>query len=221
MSTLKNVVLVTNMWGTTSRKVDEAREELPRNIFKLPLGKQTQMARHHDTVQSAHDFIRMITKNHPVTLPIRGELVDRHEGPVGATVCETIGRELSGQTRRRRGELVDFSRRLQEATKASAADRARLEREVKERARTEAEYQRKLADLTRRIHGDSETSTSVAHRASLEQEMKKPQDRMTTAATIPPRVPPRRAPCVQVLSAQPLTMVDVFFTVPQPRRRPA
>ena len=169
MSTLKNVVLVTNMWGTTSRKVDEAREkELPRNIFKLPLGKQTQMARHHDTVQSAHDIIRMITKNHPVALPIRGELVDRHEGPVGATVCETIGRELSGQTRRRRGELVDLSRRLQEATKASAADRARLEQEVKEWARTEAEYQRKLADLTRHLHGDSETSTSVVHRASLE-----------------------------------------------------
>ena len=176
------------------------------------------MVRHHDTVQSAHDIIRMITKNHPVTLPIQGELAERCEGPV----CDTIGRELNGQARQRQDELVDPNRRLQEATKASAADRARLEQEVKERSRTEAEYQRKLADLTRRLHGDSETSTPVAHRASLEQEMKKPQYRITTAVTMPPHVPPRRAPCVQILSAWPLTIVDVLFAVPYPRgTRPA
>ena len=35
----------------------------------LPLDSGTRMVRHYDTTQSAHDIIRMIVGNHPVTLP--------------------------------------------------------------------------------------------------------------------------------------------------------
>ena len=75
-STLKNVVLVTNAWGETSSDIGEAcQEELSSTIFKPALEKGAKMARHHDTVQSAHDIFRMIMADHSVTLPTKLELV--------------------------------------------------------------------------------------------------------------------------------------------------
>ena len=216
-STLKNVVLATNMWGMTSCQVGEAREkELPRNIFKLALGKQAQMVRYQNTAQSAHDIIRMIMKNHPVTLPIRGE------PPQDSIELTARMKEMERRAKKEREpaevESVDPSRRLQEATKASVADRTRLEQEVKEGARAEADYQQQLADPTRLPHGDLETSASVAHRVNFKREIKL-QDRIQTVVTNPTHVPPRKVPCVQVLSAWSLTIVDVLFAVPHPRRR--
>ena len=97
VGTLKNVVLVTNMWGIVRREIGEAREKgLPSNIFKLALDKGAQMVRHHDTVQSAHDIIRMITKNHPV---VRQELMDKRKDIINTTAA--INRELDNEQMRR------------------------------------------------------------------------------------------------------------------------
>ena len=80
--------------------------------------------------------------------------------------------------------------------------------EVKEREQAEADHKRQLAVLVR--HFQDETNASAAHRATLEQEMKKLQDRV---ATMPPRVPPRvprSTPYVQFLFTRPLTMTNYF-----------
>ena len=64
-------------------------------------------------------------------------------------------------------ELTSLSRRLLDTTSASAADQARLEKEVKEeRKRTEAE----LANLSSRLQ--DAINASAADRAKLEQEVK-------------------------------------------------
>ena len=85
-STLKNVILVTNMWTRDSQDTDEAREkELSNRFFKPALDKGAQMARHHNTTQSAHAIVRKIVKNHPVTLQIQRELVDERGGVVHTT----------------------------------------------------------------------------------------------------------------------------------------
>ena len=64
--TSKNTVFVTNMWGEVSRYIGEAREkELSDDKFKVILDDGAQMVRHQDTRQSAHDAIRMITRNLP------------------------------------------------------------------------------------------------------------------------------------------------------------
>lgn len=66
-TTLKNVVLVTNMWDIVSREVSEAHEkELSSSSFKSALDKGARMVRHHNTAQSAHGAIRVILANHPV-----------------------------------------------------------------------------------------------------------------------------------------------------------
>ena len=89
-STLKNVILVTNMWGDVSPGVGEARErELVQEFFKPVLDKSAQLARHHNTAKSAHDIIRCIMKNRPTALRIQRELIDerkeyyRHCGGAG------------------------------------------------------------------------------------------------------------------------------------------
>ena len=92
--------------------------------------------------------------------------------------------------------LTELDHRLQEATDMFANDRAILEQLVKERDRADAEHKR-LVELTR--HLQNEISVSTAHRVALEQAMKELQGRVVTAVTVPPRVPPRPTPCVQIL----------------------
>ena len=113
-STLKNVVLVTNMWGKVSRKVDEAHEnELSGKFFKPVLDKGARMVRHHNTTQSAHAIVRMIMKNHPAVLQIQRELVDDKTDIVDTAAGEAINRELNEQIRRHQAELE----KLQEETR--------------------------------------------------------------------------------------------------------
>ena len=69
--TLKNVLIVTTMWGLVDPQVGEAREEqLKTNdtFFKPVLDKGARMARHNDTCKCAQDLVRMIMKNHPQAL---------------------------------------------------------------------------------------------------------------------------------------------------------
>ena len=71
-STLKNVILVTNMWGDVSLDVGEAREqELVQEFLKPVLDKGAQLARHHRTTEYAHEVIRRIMKNRPIPLQIQ------------------------------------------------------------------------------------------------------------------------------------------------------
>ena len=109
-TTLRNLVLVTNMWTTVSREAGEALEkELPTHLFKLPLGKGAQMARYIDTAQSAHDIIRRITKNYQVTRSIQRELVGGNKGITDTKAGEAVNRELNGQT----GRQLDVPKKVE------------------------------------------------------------------------------------------------------------
>ena len=236
-TTIKNVVVVTNMWTTVSPNDGEAFEkELLGNTFKLALGKGARIVRHNGTPQSAHDIIRGITKNHPGVLPIEWKVV-KHKDTIDTTTGEAINREpdewtgrhqdelkrakedvmqalkekdemrkekdemkkqleeggrmvqgwMDGMKKRLEGleemereakkeregtkaELIDLRHRLQDATNASAADRARLEH-------VEIKHNLQLADLTRKLWEEA-----AAHRAELEEL----RDRGATAVTMPP-----------------------------------
>ena len=80
-TTLKNVVLVTNVWDEgASREAGESGEkELSANFFKPALDKGARMTRRHNSEQSARDIIRMIMVNRPVVLQIQRELVDERK----------------------------------------------------------------------------------------------------------------------------------------------
>ena len=164
-TTLKNVILVTNMWGEVSRDIGEAREdELTNDFFKPVLDKGAQMARHHNTAQSAHDIIRKIMKNRPVALQIQRELVDEHKDIVDTAAGGVINQELKEQIRKHQVEL----RMVQE-------EMMQVMKERDEEARQELEEEsRKLQEEMERIKKDSEgmASNYAEEKERMETKMK-------------------------------------------------
>ena len=118
-STLKNVILVTNMWGRVEQDVGEAHEkELADVYFKPALEKDAQLARHHNTTQSAHEIIRRIMKNDPAPLLIQRELVDEGKDIKDTSAGEAVNEELNKMMKRHEGEMnalrEDMRQALQE-----------------------------------------------------------------------------------------------------------
>ena len=117
-TTLKNVVLVTNMWGEVSSEEGQDREnQLSTNFFKPVLDLGAQMARHDRTVKSAHDIIRGIMKNHPEALQIQRELVDEQKGIVDTAAGEAVNQELNDEIKRCQDELKKAQEAMEEAMK--------------------------------------------------------------------------------------------------------
>ena len=118
-STLKNVVLVTNMWKEDSQAVNEAREkELSEKFFKPAIDKGAQLVRHHNTTPSAHDILRKIVKNHPVVLQIQRELVDERKDIIDTAAGDSINAELKAQIRRHQADLKELREEMAQALKA-------------------------------------------------------------------------------------------------------
>lgn len=108
-STLKNVILVTNMWGDVSLDVGEAREqELVQEFLKPVLDKGAQLARHHRTIESAHEVIRRIMKNRPIPLQIQRELVDEHKDIIDTAAGEAVNKALNEQIRHHQAQLKEL-----------------------------------------------------------------------------------------------------------------
>ena len=132
-SSLKNVILVTNMWKQDSQEINEAREaELSSKFFKLALDKGAQMVRHHNTTQSAHDIVRGIVKNHPVVLQIQLELVDERKDILKTAAGEAVKQEFNEEMRRHQAELKAVREEMKEALKKKHEEAKReLENETK------------------------------------------------------------------------------------------
>ena len=150
-STLRNVVLVTNMWGEVSQGDGEEREEeLTTEYFKSALDKGAQITRHYNTVQSAHDIIRRIVRNQPAPLQIQREIVDEGKGILNTAAGEAINSELNAQIRRHKAELRTMKREMEKAL-----------REKDEETRRELEKEsRRLQEHIDRTRLDLETVTS-------------------------------------------------------------
>jgi len=150
-TSLKNVVFVTNMWGTVPLDVGEAREmELSSNFFKPALDKGARMARHQNTDRSAHDIVRMIMGNRPVVLQIQRELVDERKDIIDTAAGEAINEELNRQSRRHQDELKAAKDQMMQALK-----------EKDEQVRQEMEEEtRRLQDQIEKIKRESEGMAS-------------------------------------------------------------
>jgi len=168
-SSLKNVILVTNMWGEVSKDVGEAREkELITNFFKPVLDKGAQLDRHRNTAQSAHDIIRRIMRNRPITLQIQRELVDEKKNIIDTAAGEAVNKELNEQMRRHQAEL-----------KAVQEDMMKALKEKDEETRQELEEEtRKLQEQMNKVKVDSEgmASNYDAEKKRMEEEMRRMQE---------------------------------------------
>jgi len=137
---LKNVVIVTNMWGGVEPEVGEAREaELKREdmFFKPVLENGGQMARHENTLSSAESIIRLLMGNKPLPLQIQRELVDEHKDIVETSAGQELNRELDGQIKKHQDDLRVLTEEMEQAAK-----------EKDEETRNELEIE------TERMHGE-------------------------------------------------------------------
>lgn len=114
--TLRNVVIVTNMWGEVDRQLGEQREHelaTQQDFFKPALDKSAKMMRHHNTLESAHEIIRHLLSNNPMALQIQREIVEEHKDVSQTSAADEIERELKAQRERQRIEAERVKRELE------------------------------------------------------------------------------------------------------------
>ncbi|KAJ7126809.1 P-loop containing nucleoside triphosphate hydrolase protein [Mycena epipterygia] len=165
-STLKNVVIVTNMWGEVGREVGEAREtELASDerFFKPVLDKGARLLRHENEASSAQAILHYLVENQPRALRIQRELVDQGKDISQTAAGEELNRELAEQIKRHKQEMVVLQKDMKEAI-----------REKDEETRKELEIEtRKLQAEMSRVQNDSRKLASdyTEQKAELEKRM--------------------------------------------------
>ena len=176
-STLKNVVLVTNMWKRGSQDTNTAREkELSDKFFKPTLNKGAQMIRHHNTTESAHDIIRRIMKNHPVVLQIQRELVDEGKDIINTAAGDSINRELKDQIERHQAELKGLREEMMRALKEKDEETRRELEEAKRKLEEQMERIMKAAERMA-VNYAAEKERMAAKMKEMEQELKQERER--------------------------------------------
>jgi hypothetical protein len=132
---LKNVVIVTNMWGDVDPRIGNAREaELIRDVtfFKPVFDKGARITRHDNTLHSAQEIIRLLFNNDPLPLNIQEELFnDISETDAG----KELYRELTAVIRKYELVLQEMRTGLQQAMKENDEE-TKMELEFETRAMT-------------------------------------------------------------------------------------
>lgn len=190
-TTLRNVILVTNMWGEVPQDVGEAREEeLTTEFFKPALEKGARLARHHNTMQSAHDIIRSVMGNRPAALRIQYELVEEGKDIVNTAAGEAINQELNELIKRHQAQLKDMQEEMTKAIKKKDEEIRKALEEMDEEMRKTLEVQKdemrqELVDETRRLQeqinrAEIDSKTMAAkyeeERRKLEEELNQKQE---------------------------------------------
>ena len=115
-STLKNVVLVTNMWGKVAHDVGEARErELVNKHFKAAFDKGAQLARHDNTAQSSHDIVRRIMENDPTAFQIQREIVEEGRSIDNTAAGEVVSEQMNKLIKHHEAEMEFLREELRRA----------------------------------------------------------------------------------------------------------
>jgi len=117
-STLKNVIIVTNMWGQVEPEIGNAREaELMTDelFFKHSLEKGAKMARHDNTLSSAQAVVRRVLNNHPLPLWIQEELVDHHKNISQTSAGEELQRECAALIKKHGEDMRQLKEEMEQA----------------------------------------------------------------------------------------------------------
>ena len=199
-STLKNVIVVTNMWGKVEEDVGKGREqELAGIYFKPALDKEAQLARHHNTAQSSHDIVRRIMKNNPTPLQIQRELVDERKNIKDTAAGEAINEDLStlikhheSEMNALRGEMRQALKDKDEETRKELEEETRRIKEQMDKMRAEAgamaskynEERRRVEDMMQRMQEQTRQERLRVHAEHMKQieELKAELERNTSAS---------------------------------------
>jgi hypothetical protein len=185
-SALRNVVIVTNMWGEVNPQVGEEREAelMGKDLFFKPaLEKGAQMARHENTVPSAENIIRLILNHDPLPLHIQKELVDEGKEITQTHAGKELNRELADQIRKHKEDIRVLTEEMQQAIDAKDEETRRdreaearrmqeeMERFENDARRLASEYKRQKEELEARfVEAEREVKREAKRRAARHQE---------------------------------------------------
>lgn len=113
---LRNVILVTNMWGEVSQAVGQAREaELVGDdqFFKPVIDQGAQILRHDYTVESGQTILRRLLDKPILSLLIQRELVDDGKDLSQTAAGAQINLELTEQRRKHAADLEALQKDMQ------------------------------------------------------------------------------------------------------------
>ncbi|EKM53858.1 uncharacterized protein PHACADRAFT_98220, partial [Phanerochaete carnosa HHB-10118-sp] len=145
-TTLKNVIIVTNMWSEVGEQKGAARErELAADnaLFKPVIDKGARMMRHYNTAESAQAILRVLVENQPLALQIQREIVDQRKTLEQTTANEELRTQEMREARRRQDEELQRQREAAEAAK-------RAQEEQKARELAEVQRQRAMQEAQAR-----------------------------------------------------------------------
>ena len=159
--TLKNVVLMTNMWGrVTSQQGADGEQQLKDIYFKAAIEKGAQLCRHSNTPESARAILRKILKNSPLVLKIQHELIEegKNIGQTGA------GEELNREIREAVEKYQRDIREVEESKKKA------IEYKDEESVEELEEEERKMQEEMKKLRKDWEEMESKFEKARREME---------------------------------------------------
>lgn len=179
-SSLKNVLLVTNMWNTIEKTIGEAREtELASEeiFFKPALDKKARLLRHDNTMESARHILgHIIGHNIPMPLRIQEELVDNRTDLCQTAAAQELDPEIAEQARRHKQEMFALQREAQDAItaleEAAQAEICRIQAQelkiTEDALRTEADRKEESSRLDREIREAAEAERQHAEKLAIE-----------------------------------------------------
>ena len=106
--TLRNAVIVTNMWGEAGPQIGEAREAelMSEGVFFRPvLDNGARFARNENTVTSAQNIIRLVLDSQPLPPRIQEALVNEHKDISKTNASEELNREINAQIKKHKDEM--------------------------------------------------------------------------------------------------------------------
>jgi len=159
--TLKNVVLVTNMWGkVTPQQGADREQQLKDKYFKAAIEKDAQLRRHSNTPESAREIVRKILDNRPLALKIQHELIDQRKdiGETGA------GKELKREICL---AVVEYGRGIAEVEESM---QKAIEEEDEQSREELEEEKRKMQEEMEKLRKDLEDMESRFEKARREME---------------------------------------------------
>jgi hypothetical protein len=171
-SSLKNVLLVTNMWSEVNREIEEAREvELATKdqFFKPVLDQGARLLRHVGTLESVHTILHHLIDSDPAALRIQQEIVDEHK-PIEQTAAGSeLRHSLDEQADRHREDMRTLQADMEAAMRT---------RDEKNRGEFQKALEKKQQDYLRIMEQTSERIAAefVAERARLEDRIQHMED---------------------------------------------
>ena len=145
--TLKNIVLMTNMWGrVTPQQGADREQQLKDDFFKAAIEKGAQLCRHTDTLESARAVLRMILEEQSAVLEIQRELIDEHKDIRQTGAGEELNREICMAVVKYGKDIRELEEEMKRAAEEGDEEsREELEGE-KRRLQREMEDLRKLME---------------------------------------------------------------------------